>query len=408
MQHMDDSLWVSGVFNGHAVGNGFGPSRRAQLPSSLTAIPVLAPGAPSHSAWDLRTSTYYRRSFLNASGACGADSNVSCALGAGGGAVWVEQRWYAHATLPNLFVMEVELLPGDGGAAASPAGVGAYLRLALAGGGGSQGDINFTAPARASPALDAPLIATGWTQLAETPTTPLIRVGVLASNLTCASTPHGVWPVAVGAPLTFLTAVRTSIETAPGGIEAALAGDYAGGAAAAAAGALWAPHAAAWAGAGGAWDSGFEIAGRPDVAAAANASLAALLASVRPGREFGISPAGITSGWYCSWFRRRSLKTAPPPSPYSTPPPFAVLTPPARRRPRFLGPGTVDAAAAGARAPRARCGASKLSSRAPAAGARKGGAVRLFGRYVSLAVGLIGRGDVSLLRLLRHRARNSP
>ena len=55
MQHMDDSLWVSGVFNGHAVGNGFGPSRRAQLPSSLTAIPVLAPGAPSHSAWETTT-----------------------------------------------------------------------------------------------------------------------------------------------------------------------------------------------------------------------------------------------------------------------------------------------------------------------------------------------------------------
>jgi hypothetical protein len=198
--------------------------------------------------------------------------------------------------MPHLLVLEVELLPGDE-AVAPASGVGAYLRLVLAG-GDSQGDINFTSPARASPAPDAPLLTTGWTQLGETPATPLVRVGILASNLSCATTAYGVWPVSVGAPLTFLTAVRSSIETSAGGIEAALADDFAAGTAAAAAGALWAPHAAAWAGAGGLWDAGFEIAGRPDVAAAANASFAAILASVRPGRDFGISPAGITSGWY--------------------------------------------------------------------------------------------------------------
>jgi len=122
-------------------------------------------------------------------------------------------------------------------------------------------------------------------------------VGILSTNLTNADTPTGVWPVAVGDVLFFFSVVRTSIETStPEGIEQALENDYASALSAAAS--LWGSHVKAWQEDGGLWAAGYEIEGRPDVAAAANASLAAILASIRSDRPFGISPSGITSGWY--------------------------------------------------------------------------------------------------------------
>ena len=44
------------------------------------------------------------------------------------------------------------------------------------------------------------------------------------------------------------------------------------------------------------WVGGIEVTGRPDVARVVNASLGAILGSLRPDRPFGISPNGLGFG----------------------------------------------------------------------------------------------------------------
>lgn len=110
--------------------------------------------------------------------------------------------------------------------------------------------------------------------------------------------PQALWPItSFGAILTFLTVVRTTIET-PGAepeLAAAAQADLAAAGAMTANGTLFASHVAAWA---EVWASGFEIEGRGDVAKIANASLYSLFSSARPDRPFGLSPGGLTAG-YC-------------------------------------------------------------------------------------------------------------
>jgi len=59
--------------------------------------------------------------------------------------------------------------------------------------------------------------------------------------------------------------------------------------------ALYAEHAAAW---DILWESGFEVKGRPDVAAVVNSSLYYLLSSVREDRTNSLSPGGLASNGY--------------------------------------------------------------------------------------------------------------
>jgi hypothetical protein len=72
-------------------------------------VAVAAPGTPGPSALDIREATYYRRSYIDPSpaGFCTNATTVSCSNAAG--RLWVEQRWYAHRSIPSLLVMEVQV-----------------------------------------------------------------------------------------------------------------------------------------------------------------------------------------------------------------------------------------------------------------------------------------------------------
>jgi hypothetical protein len=96
---------------------------------------------------------------------------------------------------------------------------------------------------------------------------------------------------AVGAT-SLICAVRTSLECADP-TQQALADWEA--ARALSPQALFAEHTAEWA---TVWQAGFEVAGRPDVAAAVNASLYYLLSSVRPDTTHSLSPGGLASNGY--------------------------------------------------------------------------------------------------------------
>jgi hypothetical protein len=319
----DDSFFVAGIYNGKTVGNAFGPCHRAALPSDVGALATVPPpGVPADAALDVRRAVYFRRSWLDPSPRCSAASNESCATAALGARAWVEQRFYAHRDLPSVFVAEVQLFADDGaggvddgaggtgdgasygaGARGTRSGPGArgtdtpvaFLRLAPTP-SFAPTDVNLTV---VSPPASAVVARAGWTQIAETPETPLQGVAVVATNATSADTPAGLWAVpALGATLTFLTVVRTTIETA-GGLDALVAAaqyDLAAAAAMAANGSLFQTHVDAWA--RDVWTAGVEVAGRPDVARAANSSLYAIFSSARADRAFGLSPGGLTAGYY--------------------------------------------------------------------------------------------------------------
>ena len=300
-----DSVWVSGLFNGYLTSD---PSHRARIPATLA---VGAPCTPAAAALDMREAVYYRRSYVAPSppGACTSSSNVTCSNAAG--TLWVEQRWYAHRALPSVMVMEVQVLAGydDDGYGHHRSNFTSnvttpYAMLLLTNSPGAPTkDLllhSVTVP------TDAPYaIVAGSTLVSETNTSGLQSLAILTSTFPSGGAPLAIPASAPFDTIFFLTVVRTSIETNPGSLVAAVQADYATALALAANGTLLSTHTAEWAET--IWPSGFET-DRGDLARAANASLYAILSSVRNDRDYGLSPGGLTNGynghsfWDCeSW-----------------------------------------------------------------------------------------------------------
>jgi hypothetical protein len=283
-QIMSDSIWVAGLFNGYLTRD---PSHRARLPATAA---VAAPGTPGPAALDMREATYYRRSFLDPSppGACTDASAVSCSNAPA--RITIEQRWYAHRSRPAVMVLEVQVLAD----ANAPRGVNASAPFAMLLLRNNPGDAS--ADLSLAPTSGAPPGSTmlcGMTRVGETNTSGTQSLCVLTSTLP--ATPLRVDASAPYATATFLTVVRTSIETAVPQLTAAAAADYNAATAAAVNGSLHAEHVAEWAAT--IWPSGFET-DRADLALAVNSSLYAILSSVRNDRPFGLSPGGLTAGYH--------------------------------------------------------------------------------------------------------------
>ena len=260
---------------------------RARLPAGLGAFAVSAPGdAQSDAALDLRQAIYFRRSTLapapagGAAGTCSAASASSCTTSPV--RVTIEQRWFAHRTLPSVLVMEVEVLapktaPTADAAASFGRTCSTFLKLSQAENAArNSSDINFTASASSDRGVRVSL---GWTQVAET--TNLTQVGILSSDLTSSTGsfvngewqrgPATLWEMTPGTTRTFLTVVRTSLETPSAGLPAALRTDYQSALALAANGTLQSTHTKQWA--SSLWSAGVEIGGRRDAAIAINSSV---------------------------------------------------------------------------------------------------------------------------------------
>jgi hypothetical protein len=288
LQVMNPSIYVAGLFNGYLTKD---PSHRVRLPATNS---IAAPGIPSVAALDVREATYFRRSYLDPAppGACTAAATRSCSNAPA--RIEIEQRWYAHRSRPSVLVHEVQILPPAGGGAALRAGAAAdapFAMLVLINrDGGASADIALAPAAGAPPGAS---LQCGSTHVGETNSSGLQSACVLTTDL-----PKTALLVPAAAPyaaFTFLTVVRTSIETPAGGLAAGAAADYgAAMAVAAGAGQLRAEHIAEWAAT--LWTSGFET-DRPDLAYAVNSSLYAILSSVRNDREYGLSPGGLTAGY---------------------------------------------------------------------------------------------------------------
>jgi len=294
-QIMSDSIYCAGIFNGDTGATRV--SHRARIPA-VHAIP--APGTPGPSALDIRSATYYRRSFLDPStpGSCTLASTISCTNS--NNRVWIEQRWYAHRTFPSIMVMEVQLLfnySDSSSSSSSPTTDASPFAMILLDNdsGGASAEINFQ-PVTVSPDAGYTIIA-GQTHVAETINATLFNVAVLTTSLP----PNNVVQFsALGETQAFIAVIRTSIETQgdyPSALISAVESDFALAQELMSNGTLWSTHVAEWEAT--IWGAGFET-DRIDVARAVNSSLYAIISSMRVDRPFSTSPGGLSNDCYNS------------------------------------------------------------------------------------------------------------
>lgn len=269
-------LFLAGVFNG--ISNST-PSHRARLAAVhnyYLDLPV-APLANSNtslfytgSALDMRNGLFYNRTALY---------TPSCTA-------HIEQRWYAHRTIHNLLVHELEVLSVEVHDESAAAGCVVALRpwhLPWE----QMTDFELTLGSNGGLAT-----VQGCTQLAEVP-------GYV--NVSCVGLAYTPLPdnITLNQPITmrFMLAAHSSVELpgwTPDQLVAAAVANYSV-IAQQNTSALRASHEAAWA---ELWDAGLEVGGDRTVAAAFNSTLYYILSAVRANQPYGLSPGGLCSNSY--------------------------------------------------------------------------------------------------------------
>lgn len=316
LQIGNDEMYISGVFNNYT--HYWTSSHRAVIPTGIASISVKAPGVSSDAALDIRNARYLRRSFIDPavdqSPPCNVSSLISCTNSIE--RIVIEQRFYAHRTIPTVLVMEVEVI--SGGLSRDQDLPYAMLLLENESPNTYTIDVNFTSVGDGVGLGSPPLIPEqasaysayfGWTQIPEShaycppPCDPATRskldsdspdfsgltaIGLLASKIGM------VEATKVNHVNYFFTIVRTSIETPPGDIISSLEADFDKVTSMATDGTLFATHARDWADT--IWSSGYET-DRLDVARAVNTSIYAIVSSFREDRPFSLSPGGLTQGY---------------------------------------------------------------------------------------------------------------
>jgi protein-glucosylgalactosylhydroxylysine glucosidase len=256
-----DTYYIAGVYNLETTT----PSIRARIPATL-AIQVNN-SKTTGTLLDIRNGTYYRRGML---------SNYPGA--------WYELRWYAHMERRNLYVMEMQVFSK---------GTEVTLNLINNCGAPSE-DIVFQ-----KKSFKSYEVTCGNTTIPETTDVPTTRVCLASSTV-----PEVLIVPArdSGRTHTFFTVVRTSLDSASPDTDVLI--NYETTLLAAkrssqlsfqpqAQSTLLQEHIAAWS---KLWNSGIELTGnRPDAAIAINASLFAILSSVRDDWEYGLAPGGLTN-----------------------------------------------------------------------------------------------------------------
>mmetsp|Transcript_15402 Transcript_15402/g.23217 ORF Transcript_15402/g.23217 Transcript_15402/m.23217 type:complete len:782 (-) Transcript_15402:137-2482(-) len=262
-----DTYYISGVYNNQTTS----PSHRARIPATFAV--TISNSETTGVLLDMLEGTYTRR-------------GVICNTG------WYELRWYAHRDRRSVYVMELE-------AHLQPGVENMTLELTNNAGDASE-DIIFTRKIRKLGNIEI-TVQCGDTTIPETPFSEPTRVCMAYTAVPTAVT------VSTRTFQTFVTATRTSLDARdvedaaiqdcinalrtnaklPHDIEAPTQTykRYAQSA-------LLVEHVRAWA---TLWSSGVEISSRADVAVAVNASLFAILSSVRDDWPYGLAPGGLTN-----------------------------------------------------------------------------------------------------------------
>ncbi|CAM9360841.1 unnamed protein product, partial [Ectocarpus fasciculatus] len=256
-----DTMYVSGIFNNETTS----PAHRARIPATF-AVLIDSAVDTTGALLDVEYGTYSRRGMLDNEGS------------------YYELRWYAHRALYHLYVMELEVHLGESVASIA-------LELSNNAGDDSE-DISFLILIES----DTLVLACGNTTIPET----------ADSHTQAVCQAHTPVPSRIvitqsesGKTRTFITAIATSLDE-PMQSELSIAGlskralSYLNvGLQLTDDGELLSTHKEGWA---VLWQHGISISGgRSDVALAINASLFAILSSVRADWPEGLAPGGLTN-----------------------------------------------------------------------------------------------------------------
>lgn len=245
---MNDTVYISGVYNGQGANGIQGPSHRAVIPATLSIS--VANSVTIALGLDLKEAIVYRLGEITT-----AD-----------GTAQFQQRWFAHQTLPGLLVSTLEFTSVSGIVQIS-------LNLTTL----TSPDIAFST----EPGPTGSFLMSGLTNYAEENFTKRTEVAVCTSDL------PELLILTEPTNYTFLAAYSTSLDSSEPRLKAA---ELWTGSVLLPIEQLLEGHVAAWA---KLWQAGLEAEGNLTVALALNSSLYYLLSSVRQDWPYGISPGGI-------------------------------------------------------------------------------------------------------------------
>jgi trehalose/maltose hydrolase-like predicted phosphorylase len=269
---LSDAMYVSGIFNGLTTS----PSHRARIPAEFAV--QINNSTTTGTLLDIENGVYHRRGVLS------------------DGASTYEMRWYAHRQMRSLYVCELVATNIVGN-----------VNVAMTNNRGDDSeDFLFTAPKAVG---DSASVTCGETVTAETHDGPKHTVCVTSSTVPTDARPLTLTPKDTGKVFTFISAFRTELDVEQTNLRgvstvvaAASQADFFAGmklahtrsAEHSTTHQLLRSHMDGWK---QLWKSGVEVAGRPDVAIAVNASFFAILSSVRDDWAQGLAPGGLTN-WY--------------------------------------------------------------------------------------------------------------
>jgi hypothetical protein len=248
-----DTMYVSGVFNNETTS----PSHRAQIPAAFAI--TITEESTIGALLDIEYGIYYRRGV------------TACAS--------YELRWYAHRSLRYLYVMEIQPTLAAGFVTCDLEINNDVDMLQSA-------DITFAVVDSGMPSVS---LMCGETTIPETDggETPTVCVAY-----TPLPTHYAVNSINDGVTATYITAIRTSLDTEMDMIGVSAVDELENGLSLASTNELQSMHVDAWK---DLWTHGISIHGRTDVAIAINASLFAILSSVRSDWPYGLAPGGLTN-----------------------------------------------------------------------------------------------------------------
>lgn len=242
-----DTMFVSGVFNDETTS----PSHRASIPAHFNID--IENSRLIGCLLDIEFGIYHRRGNLESS--------------------WYELRWYAHRTLRNVYVMEFEAHLDNNADNVTVT----FKKPSIDG----SADFDFE-PTKEDQGIS---LLCGETKTPETADTSTHSVCVAASVVPSTLL---INKATSGQVFTFVSSFRSSLDVEGAEIVSAVAlTDVKNALSLANKGALQSLHIEAWK---ALWKSGVEITGRPDVGIAVNASLFAILSSVRDDWAYGLAP----------------------------------------------------------------------------------------------------------------------
>lgn len=292
-------MFVSGIFNGESTS----PSHRASIPAALNNVRVQN-ASPLGALLDIEYATYYRRGSIQSIETSMSDrrnlrveieaTDRSKTLSTASFVTstddsWYELRWYAHRSLRNVYVMELQVnLTNKKSAGNTTVSLMRGKDLPS-----TDLTVLFT---------DSDNVTNTFCAATKTPETSDGSVHTLCSVSTVVPSSVTISPTENGKTFTFLQTIFTSLdlnmtESSQSGYDMILKETKARYDAAmklTSTGQLHSTHISEWA---KLWTSGIEIQARSDVAVATNTSLYYILSSVRDDWAYGLAPGGLTNSY---------------------------------------------------------------------------------------------------------------